>query len=176
MGRSGKRLVLPRNGLQFRRIGAPQPPVARQVGFDCKCGGNACHGYSAFDNLFCHLTAADTPGDHQRHRGNFRNIAGEIEKIGLARQCPLIAGGSHHGGRLVAAAGKLHQIDTERRQHHDHGAGIFRRKAAALEISRIKLHGNAKARRNRRANAAHDIDKQARAVFEAAAPAVLSPV
>lgn len=83
-----------------------------------------------------------------------------------------VAGLAVHGQRFVAAAGQLDQVQAQRVQHGHHLFGVVGAEAAALEIGRVDFHRHGEAGAYGLAHFADDVQQQAGAVFQVAAPAV----
>ncbi|MCY1417196.1 hypothetical protein D9M71_327240 [compost metagenome] len=104
------------------------------------------------------------------------HIAGELQEIGFTRQGASVAGLALHGRRFVAATGELDQIDVQAVEQPYHLAGIVGTEAAALEVGGVELDRHGKLRRHHGAHGFDNLQQQARAVLQRAAPGIRARV
>ena len=121
-------------------------------------------------------TGTEATRDRQRDvAGKAAHRSGVLQEVSLARS-GAIGGLAHHGGLLVAAAADLDQIDALTRQCRHHGAGFIFGEAAALKVGRVQFDAHREARRDSRADAAHDFEHKAHPPLGVTAPLIVALV
>jgi len=151
-------------------------PSDGQIRGDGERGGHAGDCHPAAEHLLHHRIAADAPRHHHGHAGGGHYLPGKLQEIGFPRQGTAITGLAVHGGRLVAAAGELHQIHPEGVEHRYHRPGIVGAEAAALKVGGVELDRQREAAGHLLADPLHYLQQQSGAVFQAPAKAIAAQI
>ena len=161
-------------------------PVAGQFGIAGERAGdpeqfNAETLLVMFQRRLCNGEFGNPASDHDRHVGDLRDVAGEIDEIGLARlgrcfRSRIFLRIALHGRAFIAAAGKLHEIQPMAVQPFNHLLRIVRAEPAALEICRIQLQPDPEGQFHARSHGLYNPHQETGAVFQAAAPFIVALV